>query len=307
MATLGDLIAQVQQLAPRDPTGRLQIDWFLIRQFINRRYREVLGKTRWSFLLTRAVITTTAPYTTGTISTTTGSTTITGTGTSWGSQHVGMYLSIANAPLMQVTAVASPTSATLEAPCPVTQTNASYAFVQPYYSMPPDFATPVNKYAIQGGYWRLMEVPPTAVDRVDPQRMTQSKPWLYMWAGYDSATPPNRRVELWPIPDAVYALRVSYMKAAPDLLLGTDTPLLPTPQMLVWGALVDCYEYFAAVLAQPGLAQGAEPYARQYQALIDDAVERDMTLQGLPSTQEENLPLAVPDDILYRLGLPIPL
>ena len=61
---------------------------------LNRSYQTLLGLHSWSFLQSEALITTTAPYVTGTATTTEGSTTVSGTTTVWTTAMINRYFRV---------------------------------------------------------------------------------------------------------------------------------------------------------------------------------------------------------------------
>lgn len=58
MPTLGEIVGRVQELAPRDVSGRLQQDLLLIREWVLGRYRQAVERWHWSTLLTSGSLTT---------------------------------------------------------------------------------------------------------------------------------------------------------------------------------------------------------------------------------------------------------
>lgn len=306
--TLADMITQAMEMAPQDPSGRLQYDWLFWRKAINRHYRDILGKARWSFLTKDAVAATVAAVSAGTISTTAGSPTVTGTGTSWTSAQVGMYLQTASFPLIKITAVGSGTSLTLETNYPTDQTTVTYNIVQPYLGLATDFWRPLVfnvQWLLLGPYARK------SFDLVDPYRTTVTTPRAFSYAGATQGTTaslPVQQIELWPVPDKVYICRYQYIQKATDLVAGTDVPLLPRSDILVWGAITDAYANFAAQMGQPNILDSAKPFKSMYDDAFEAMLEYDIPLQNRPNVQQQNnMPFIISDDILYKLGQPLPL
>lgn len=182
-----------------------------------RAVHELWTARDWSWLYDEFTVTTVAPYSTGTIAFTQNSATITGTGTAWStSWPTPIILTGNDGQPWFVSAILSPTSATLEKEWPYANASAqSYRFSFPACSLPTDFgqmSDPIQAAVLFQGrpasYSEWYEL--TQMLRYTGQLQ------VYAFKDGDGITEPPKLM-LFPAPSAVSVIRASYRAKAPVL------------------------------------------------------------------------------------------
>lgn len=270
---------------------------------INRAYEHLLALHPWSFLNTEDVVATVAPYTTGTLSIASGGTTATGTGTAW-TTSMG-YNATTGAPGWQVQ---------LNSDIPYHNIYAVNAIAQTFtMGMPPVSGTYVAE-TYRGTtltlsdyrMWQERYLKPTGcrdimsvrydmnmpektkrfIDTVDPNRESTGQPEY--WYNFDDTT-----FCVWPVPDAVYLLRVAFHKSIGALANETDTTVIPERVVVLYAIQQTCLQLSTSIGVDPNVAkQYGAVYAMMAQdksptgfdALWNAAIEDDRRKLTLPTT-----------------------
>jgi len=84
----------------------------------------------------------------------------------------------------------------------------------------------------------LEETPFTELDKLNPDQSGEPKKYAVTGLATDNA------IQIWPVPDASYSIRVRYYAVPGGMTDGSDTPGTPTQwqDLLVQYALIKCYE-----------------------------------------------------------------
>lgn len=129
------------------------------------------------YLMTDGVITTVAPYTTGTVAMTNNSKTVTGTGTTWTSAMVGRKIRFgSDNAYYRISAVGSTTSITLEVVYQgTTDTDATYSIYKDEYRLPADLDNYKIMRQIENSV-AMVGLEPSAFDIYEPTPTSQGSP-----------------------------------------------------------------------------------------------------------------------------------
>src|SRR5579859_3960231 len=220
---------------------------------------------------------------------------------------VGQYLFTANFSPLKITAFGSSTSLTVETGFPAAQTTAIGYYIAPWtYALNADvdYVFP-NGVTVQ---WTLAPRSFRLFDEVDPYRQFTGPPLCYAFQGLQQpvTTASQKIMELFPVADQGYVVRYRYVINAPEPTLATDPIYIPWIDALVWGSLYDCYVWLAGQIGSPGMIQAGSQFLQQYEQLIMDEVTRDEPLQNLPKQVGTHFPLTISNDVLVKMGLPLP-
>jgi len=205
-----EAINQVKRQISEAPLEPVLSDFSLLFELTVNLYMKGLDRSDWSFLRQDQTFTVQKPYSTGTIQTTQGSATVAGTGTGWTSALVGMVLPVANNPALQVTAVGSPTSLTLEAPWPTASlpSGSGYTLYQGPATIAPANLPVKTIVHLSNGWYKLREVSIGNIRRADPQVMSLGPGQFY-------GRLKGNVIWIWPTPDQVYLYRCIYILDQP--------------------------------------------------------------------------------------------
>lgn len=195
------------------------LDIDILEGFISDRYGEILEAMPWTRLLTMAVLQTTAPYNTGTVTMTQGAAAATLTGGAWDATMNGRALRVAGRPEYYEFTFNTATTATLDRPYEgPTGAGAGYSIVQFIYPLPANCRIlPDDGFAsMMSG--ELRRFTRDQLNSLDPSRLSIGTPRV--WASYmdDGSVPPRMQIELNPIPDSAIGIPFEYIAelAAPD-------------------------------------------------------------------------------------------
>ena len=219
---------------------------FLAKKLINDRYRKALDSRPWSGLRGEGMLVIPNAYTTGKVVVDQGATTVTGLGTAWTSDMVGMQLKVANqGPIITIAEVTSPTSLVLSQTYPLSNystTPTGYQILQNFVTMPADFK---HFIVIYDPYrqWRLFfNMTQQDLSLWDPGRTNSGDPWIVADLKFNSAG--RAQYELWPGPTSARGYNYYYQKQGADLVNDLDQPIFPfRGSELVRGALADLAIY----------------------------------------------------------------
>jgi len=250
---------------------------------INRSYSHLLDLHPWSFLKRESLLTTYPPCTTGAATVINGSATVTGSGTNWTAELVGRFFRCGTqSPFYRITAV-DPTAQTLtlEQPYGDPSTTANYVIFQHQYAKPAD-----AKNVLSVRYQHLLpNVSKMFIDQLEPDRITTGEPTY--WLDLDDTT-----LELWPVPDQAYTLRLWYNRRLPELTAEDDTSLIPERVVLAHAKMT---AYMQMVPTRKEYLQLYQLAQNEYQDLLQAAIEEDMRKLSLPRrvvTDEASFPVS---------------
>lgn len=212
-----------------------------VKRFVNWGGRRVWHAKPWFERRAELVISTVAPYTTGTADFTNASTSVAGTGTTWVTGMTGRKIGRSyGSPWYRFTYGSGTTGTLAQAFAETTATGSEYVIYQDEYDIASTCDVIVNASTLNTDhYGRLTKIGESVADSLAYVHGHTGKPRYYSMTHPTTAT--TRRIRIYPIPDAVYRLRVRYLKAWTDLSGTTDTHLLGDAKeiLLVKAALLE--------------------------------------------------------------------
>lgn len=214
----------------------------------------------WSFRQKDAILTTAAPYTTGTVTLNADRTKVDGVGTAWTAAQVGYSFRHANDnTFYEVTAINVGTQqlTLATAYAGAVFTTAGYRLFQSVYSLAADF----DQLITMSYWWMLSEGSATSIERYDGRRsFTSQMPMHFVYRGEDANG--VAQIELSPVPATAIGLQYRY-RSKPKVWVDTD--IVPIREdVLVYGCACDALYLLA--IEQPEKAAGWTAVADKYQA-----------------------------------------
>lgn len=248
--------------------GNAAISETELNELIDGEHVGILGDNSWAERKAQGLITTTAPYSTGTITTT--GIAVAGVGTTWTSSMVNSYLRPGDrTEYYTVVGFSGVTSLTLERAIAGGDISAeTYQIFKTIYTLPTDCER-ITSLTYQD---KLAETTRQHLDRIDPYRSTTgSVPEMYCYVETD--TDMTRQIEIWPVPSAAVLLRFQYLKLN-DLTAPTDAPLYRS-DVLVWKSAMSAAYLLYAKTGDTNWVDLADRYSAQYEkslvgARLDD-------------------------------------
>lgn len=190
----------------------------LIEGWIGDRYQEIMAELPWTRKDIQAVLQTTAPYNTGTVSVTAGSSAIALTGGAWTAAMTGFFFRVQGQGDYYKFTYTSSTTGTLDRPYDgPTATGAGYSLYQTVYLLPPDCRLLQDDAFCCSSLMQMVRFTHEQLNQSDPDRSMTGTPTAWALVMDDNSIPPRMQVELWPVPDAVYSCPFTYQSAAGDL------------------------------------------------------------------------------------------
>ncbi|MCP4570273.1 MAG: hypothetical protein GY841_22055 [FCB group bacterium] len=254
----------------------------LIKQRINVRYKQILEKEDWVFLNDSEVVT--LPERVSNSSTesciaTFGSTTITGTGTSWSSSIEGKLFRIGgDAQFYRVSSVTSNTELELEVGyAQDTVSGEDFEYWNEYYSPSSSEITKIKSVVYQS---ELVEKPNDYIQRLDPERTSTGSPVYYSVVSKVRQGGVGR-IDIWPVPDDNYGVRVYYKKTVSGLSSNSDEPVFDAA-LLESGALWDCFRLSFGLTQNPAFIGLARDARLEYSGLLRETIIEDLRNSSLP-------------------------
>lgn len=240
---------------------------------LNRSYQRLLDLHQWAFLKREALINTVAGHNTGTITATEGSTTVTGSGTAFTAAMTGRFIKFQGHYEYYKISSINVGLQTME----LDQVSGYSVADGGYYLFQHQYAKPTNcKFIINiKRQLSLAEKTKEWIDAMDPDRDGTGEPIYY--CNYNDTT-----IELWPVPDQIYVVRVGFILLVADMVAEADVPLLPE-SLIITHAALQAYRQLASN------SEKAQAYLRLYQVAKDEfqeawraAFEADLKKQSLP-------------------------
>lgn len=237
--TLTTLQTAVAQETGLDTTN----DATKLTAWINSAYFYLSAMYNWPWLLKNGTIVTVADITTGTVSINAASTSLTfssAPAASVAGSYMIRFDATSNDWYNISAHTAGQTAATLATAYNGTSniSGAAYTLRKVYYSLPADCDRIIDlRQAITKV--KLVPVDLRTFDYYLPDPAVTADPVYYAAAGYDTATPPNWQVTLYPVPSEVINIQLRYLKKVTALSSGSDIPDIPTKfhDAIVFGAL----------------------------------------------------------------------
>lgn len=221
----GSLIADTAATLHMDPSPGGE-DEATIKRALNWAGRYIWTSCPWPERKAVTVLTTKAPYSTGTATFTENSASVTGSGTTWSSFSGRKMATGYNAPFYRISANASTTAITLaRSYIEDTASGSDYVVYQDEY----DTASTVD--TILSAHLLVNQTTGPALfvseERIDSEVTIQAYAGKPTTVGLCIPTTTGTpRIRVTPVPDDVYALEVKYLKAWVDLSAASDTPVL---------------------------------------------------------------------------------
>lgn len=240
---------------------------------INRSYEHLLDLHPWSFLNLEALVKLVAPVTAGKATVTLGLATVTGVGTAWAAAQTNAFFRCGtNTTFYKITGVVGQTL-TLE-----TAYNEASGALQAYTIFQNLYAKPIDCKVVLGMRWdyNMPRVTKQYLDTLEPDRTSVGQPLF--WSDRDDVT-----LEVWPVPDQAYTMRLWYKKLVADMSAEADTCLVPERLVLAYAVLA-AYRQLAGSKEGSQYAQLVPQAAQEYADLMKTAVEQDMQKLSLPTT-----------------------
>ena len=275
MTTLATIRSRVQQLTGNNA----MITATEVDSIIRAEHDTVLSDYSWTQRKLDTIITTSATYSTGTLSSS--GTTVTGVNTVWTSAFVGRYLRVgSNTFFHRITARASDTSITIESALPTNAAAGStYTIFRHRYNLPSNFGRVTSVTSDN----RLAEWSRPDIDRIDPYRTsTATRPDVYTIHGLDPDTTTSQifQIEFWPVPSSATAIRVEYLRTN-TLTSETDEPLYRS-DILIWKSAESCAYFLHARTGDDSWMTLADRWHTRYAESLQGAREEDLGRQSAP-------------------------
>lgn len=257
----------------------------LIEGFLQDAYRK-LAALDWNRLNVTRTISTVAPYRDGTV-TVASDGTCTGIGTNWTTAMVGSFMKVYYSDaFFEITDVADPTTLTLRDWSGLAITTATpYTIFRIIYPIPISIGHIFSvNYTVP-----LLKRTQEHFNRLDPSRRSSGQPVWWAFAGIGSQQSLN--IEVYPVPDAAYPLRI-YGKVRIETLAPSASPLLPE-DLVEASALLECYRF---KMQQDKTPDWQSRYAEQmliFNNLFQVYREEDFLL-GDSRTQTKDVSGAIP-------------
>lgn len=229
--SFGEIWREVQSYVPSLEPQQAQ-------RFVRDSFRDLLRRRMWSWAIAEGQWTFPAAYTSGTVAVVNESTTVTGTGTSWSSDHEGLQFQVDDH-IFTIATVNSPTSITIDRTWPVaSDASTTYSIKKAYVTAPADFRA-LYTVIDPDNEWRInTHLPASALDRIDAGRNASGSPRIVADLRYNSASTPLPMFEVWPHVDSVSTLRYLYWKIATDFSDSQELPYNIDGDVVKLGAFV---------------------------------------------------------------------
>jgi len=261
--TYGQLKLRLTQMFP-------SVSLDIIEGYANDRYQEILSELPWTRLTVQSVLTTAAPYSTGTATVTLGSNAISLTGGTWTAAMSGRAFRVVGRSEYYEFSYVSATTATLDRPYEGPTGTPAYSITQSVYVLPADCTMLQEDAFSSWEYGPLRRL-------TNPQlgQFYNSTGSPIAWTSYmdDSSTPPAMQVKLFPAPSTSIGIPFEYIAGGPDL--ATTTTLLQ-----IWmdpGALVE------------GITAKIKAHLKDYAGAQFHTVEAARLLKGMRATEAQGM------------------
>lgn len=177
-----------QRLLNRAPA----IGIVLAQQFVNDAWRTLQSRRQWSWRRRSGCFAPPDQYSTGTASTNVAAgnlNLITGVGTTWTAQMIGLQIRLGgyNNPFYTIVAVLGPTSLLIDQQWfGPDLTNTNYQIIGMYYTVPADWGAWYSIYSPRDGFRLWTNVTEDELNALDPQRTTVGQTYSVVYKDYTS-------------------------------------------------------------------------------------------------------------------------
>lgn len=219
----GSLIAEMGSILHMDTSAGSE-DEATIKRALEWAGRYIWTARPWPERKAVATISTVAPYSTGTATFTNASASVTGSGTTWTGFSARKMALAYNAPFYRILSVGSATAVTLARTYLETTASASaYIVYQDEYDTASTVDTILSAQLIHNqSYGPMLAV---SEDRIDADATVQASSGKPMAVGLCVPTTAGTpRIRVTPVPDAVYAIELKYLKGWSGLTEAADFP-----------------------------------------------------------------------------------
>lgn len=259
----------------------------IVKSFIQDSYLQ-LSRMEWNMLILTRNFHTIAPYTTGTISVDALGV-VTGVGTAFTSAMEGRWMRVYyDNSLFAIDTVTSPTELDLtDWPGDILSAQ-TYSILTNIYDIP----SPINLIFDVAYQLSMPKKSQSYFNTIDPARYTTGQPVYWADAGINQVTR-LPMIELFPIPDQVYPIRI-YGKVRSQTLGDADVPFLPE-DLIEAHALMACFRLASTLNPKMGWEQRLAEQTEWYKQVLDDARDEDY-IKGshadrVKDTQGEGFPM----------------
>ena len=260
----------------------------------------------WARLKRELTINSFAQYSTGSATVTNGSPTVTGSGTAWTVNMIGMFFTCsqpgASSPAVQVVPMLINSvnvfsqTLTLSQPYPLQSgSGAGYRIFPRFYSVP--------------GMQRVIDVrnrislPRTTheqIDQLDPYRIFYSSP-ARSWAPFGRDSDDNALIELWPTETNSTPYSVYGLAGHVDMQNPTDLPAIPGAVVMNKAAAKAC-EFLYSLRGDPRWVEQRNYYNQRYEAELMKALDSDREEYGVMGQVQDTMGTRRPSlDVIYNV------
>jgi hypothetical protein len=276
MMTFSDLQNAVLRLSPNQLTVN-PADPSNVGAIVNDAYSTLLRFKQWVACTKTTVITTRAPYSTGTIAINQGSNVVTGSGVNWPANVVaGQFIKINNGIAYRITAVLS-NQLVLDVPWGTASVyNVGYQITGNRFQLPSDAERVIG---MAGKYWALARDNGFLLDIEDPVRVISGSPLVYSEVTTYGGNSGPIEVELWPYPSENLDYSLTYRATIPALVNSTDVPVLPG-ETIMKSAQAEACGILAGRTGETMWLSLGKGYHDEYVELRDSLAREDRRRQG---------------------------
>ena len=252
----------------------------------NLSYRSIIESWDWSARKAETLVTTVAPYSTGTITATQASTTVTGSSTVWTSAMTGRKIRIDDEDVFYTFTYVSATSGTLDKAWAVATTSAaSYEIFEYVYDVD-STAGEVGQVLMPNEGHPFAERSLDWVTARDPARRGVGTPLVWVPHGLDSSG--NYQIEFWPRYDTASIIRIPYYKRVDDIASSTK-PIIQS-DVIEELTLHYAFRMLAIKYGNNGsinYGQEADKSYGRYNELLEDGHRVDLGRHALPRAVQD--------------------
>lgn len=224
-----------------------------IKRAINRAQSDFWYAKPWNFRRGTTFVSTSAPYSTGTITFTNASTSVTGSGTTWVAAHTGMKIALSYGGPWYIFTRTGATTGTLDrAYVEATTSGASYVIYQDLYTLSSSAESILSADMVTHASG---SVPLQRIARHDAEAnwpMPRGAGTPRWWCQHDVSSG-NLRIRVGElVPDSAFSIRYGYLSRVTDLSGDSDESGVPERwrHVITYGALRELYLLYN----QPSLA-----------------------------------------------------
>lgn len=239
-------------------------------------YQEIIDQLPWQRLKSSFTLQTAAEVNTGTVTISVGNAAVIGSGTAWNTFMSGRIIRFAGGPEYYQVTITDAVTAQLDRPYegPNAGTGVTYQINQTVYPLPSTVAYVEQVSDLDDG-WALGKMTLSELNASDAQRSAYGSPgkWVPLFDEY--STPPVPQIEIYPVPDKPYGLRLDVVSEDVTFGTGSATTALPWIRPL-------CIQAGARSLAEAHLKDfnAAAFWEAKYRRLAQQLVNTDSALSG---------------------------